>query len=257
VTLRLIDTHAHLNMPDFDADLGEVVSRASSSGVERILDIGTDVPSSRKALSLSRIHPSIHAAAGIHPHEASKASNADLDEIELLLREPKVVALGEIGLDYHYNHSPGDVQQSLFRKQIEIGIGAGKPLIIHVREAMPDALRILRETGLRPMKGVFHCFGGSLPDALSVLEMGFYISFTGVITFRNFSRKDVVSGVPLDRILLETDCPYMAPVPMRGKRNEPAMLVHTVKHLSEMLRIEEEELASRTSANAATLFGLD
>lgn len=255
--MRLIDTHAHLNMPEFDADRGEVVSRASLSGVERILDIGTDVPSSRKALALTQIHPSIYAAAGIHPHEASKASVADLDEIEFLLHESKVLALGEIGLDYHYNYSPRDVQQALFRKQIEIGLRAGKPMIIHVREAMQDALRILKETGPPRLKGVFHCFGGSLEDVPAVLEMGFYISFTGVITFRNFSRKDIVSAVPLNRILLETDSPYMTPVPMRGKRNEPSMLVHTAKHLSEILQIPEEELVSQTTANAVTLFGPD
>jgi TatD DNase family protein len=255
--LRLIDTHAHLNMPEFDADRGEVVSRASLSGVDRILDIGTDVPSSRKALALTQIHPSIFAAAGVHPHEASKASAADLDEIEFLLRDPKVLALGEIGLDYHYDYSPRDTQKALFRKQIEMGLRVGKPLIVHVREAMQDALRILKETGSTRLKGVFHCFGGSLPDVPPVLEMGFYISFTGVVTFRNFSRKDVVSAVPLNRILLETDSPYMTPVPVRGKRNEPSMLVHTVRRLSEVLHIPEEELASQTTANAKTLFGLD
>jgi TatD DNase family protein len=243
-------------MKEFDTDREDVVKRASLAGVEFILDIGTDIPSSQKAIHLSKIHSSIYAAAGVHPHEASKASDEDLRNIDSLLRDPKVLALGEIGLDYHYLFSPKDVQKSLFRRQIEIGAYVGKPLIIHVREAMDDALGILKETESSQFHGVFHCFGGSLEDVPLILEMGFYISFTGVVTFRNFTKIDVVTAVPLNRLLLETDAPYMTPVPLRGKRNEPFMLVHTAKRLAEMYNVPLEELATRSTANAKTLFGV-
>jgi len=254
--LQLIDTHCHLNMADFDDDREEVIDRASAAGVGFILDIGTDIASSRKATDLSKVHPSVFAAVGVHPHEASKISAPDLQTIESLLVDSKVVALGEIGLDYHYQFSPPDVQKSLFRKQIDIGIMRGKPLIIHVREAMPDALRILSETECPQFRGVFHCFAGSAEDVPLLLEMGFYLSFTGVVTFKNFSKQDVIASVPLNRLLLETDAPYMTPVPLRGKRNEPSMLIHTVKRLSEIYGVPPETLVSQTTANAKALFGL-
>jgi len=242
-------------MKEFDTDREEVVKRASSAGVEFILDVGTDAATSQKAVLISKTHPSIFAAAGIHPHEASKASDGDLRSIDSLLRDPKVLALGEIGLDYHYSFSPKDVQKSLFRKQIGIGVQAGKPLIIHVREAMNDALAILRETEHPGFRGVFHCFGGSREDVALILEMGFHISFTGVVTFRNFTKTDVVTAVPLNRLLLETDSPYMTPAPMRGKRNEPSLLVHVAKRLAEIMDVPVEELVSQSTANAKMLFG--
>lgn len=242
-------------MKEFDADREDVVKRASSAGVEFILDVGIDAQSSRKAVHLSRTHPPVYAAAGIHPHEASRAADGDLKSIDSMLRDPKVLALGEIGLDYHYLFSPKGTQQSLFQEQIEIGVHAGKPLIIHVREAMKDALRILRETEHPNFRGVFHCFGGSREDVPLVLEMGFHISFTGVVTFRNFSKIDIVTAVPLNRLLLETDAPYMTPAPLRGQRNEPSMLVHTAKRLAEMYGIPAEELVSQSTANARALFG--
>jgi len=254
--LQLIDTHCHLNMADFDDDRKDVIDRASAAGVEFILDIGTDIVSSRKATCLSKDNPSVFSAVGVHPHEASKVSESDLGAIESLLDDPKAVALGEIGLDYHYQFSPRDVQKSLFRKQIDIGILRGKPLIIHVREAMSDALRILRETECSQFRGVFHCFAGSAEDVPPLLEMGFYISFTGVVTFKNFSKHDAVASVPLNRLLLETDAPYMTPVPLRGKRNEPSMLIHTAKRLAETCGVPLETLVSQTTANAKALFGL-
>jgi TatD DNase family protein len=254
--LQLIDTHCHLNMAEFDGDRQEVIRRATAAGVEFILDIGTDVVSSRKAADSSKVHPSVFAAVGVHPHEASKISPLDLQTIGSLLDDPKAVALGEIGLDYHYQFSPPETQKSLFRNQIDIGMTRGKPLIIHVREAMSDAMQILKEAECSRFRGVFHCFAGSAEDVPLLLEMGFYFSFTGVVTFRNFGKQDVVTSVPLNRLLLETDAPYMTPVPLRGKRNEPAMLIHTARRLAEIYAVPVETLVSQTTANAKALFGL-
>jgi TatD DNase family protein len=253
----LVDTHAHLNMPEFDPDRESAISRATEADVGMIIDIGTDAASSRKAVALSTIRSSVYAAVGIHPHEASKASEADFRDAESLLKDPKAVAVGEIGLDYHYLFSPEDVQQRVFRRQIEIGLAVRKPLILHVREAMLDALRILEEMKSSEYRGVFHCYGGSIKDVPKILELGFHISFTGVVTFQNFKNRDAVDAVPSDRLLLETDSPYMTPVPLRGKRNEPAFLVHTARRLAEIRNVTLELLTDRTTSNAKALFGLE
>jgi TatD DNase family protein len=253
----LIDTHAHLNMADFDPDREAVVKRATEANVGAILDVGTDAASSRKAVTLSKTYSAVFAAAGVHPHEASKISDDDFRNIESLLAETKVVAVGEIGLDYHYRFSPEDVQQRVFRKQIEIGRMFHKPMIIHVREAMPDALRILEEMQSFEYRGVFHCYGGSKQDIPKILDMGFHVSFTGVVTFNNFKQQDMVAAVPLDRLLLETDSPYMTPVPFRGRRNEPAFIIYTAKRLAEIHRISPEWIVDQTTANAKSLFGLE
>jgi TatD DNase family protein len=252
----LVDTHAHLSGEEFEGDRDEVVRRALDAGVEAVIDVGTDVASSVKAGGFAERGSAVFASAGIHPHGASKASIADLEKIESLLESPKTVAAGEIGLDYHYSFSPHEVQQSLFRRQIEIGLRKNKPLIVHVREAMPDALIILRSLDAAPFRGVFHCYGGTLDEAAEVLELGFHISFTGVVTFRNYSGPDIVTAVPLDRLLLETDAPYMTPVPLRGRRNEPAFLGYTARRIAEMRGETVESLAAATTRNARTLFGL-
>jgi TatD DNase family protein len=245
-------------MEDFDGDRENVLQRARNAEVGAILDIGTDSATSEKAVAVAAAFSFVFAAAGVHPHEASKASETDFMQIESFLQDPKTVALGEIGLDYHTLFSPADIQQQIFRRQIELGKTVRKPLIIHVREAMPDALRILAEMregfGYR---GVFHCYGGSKQDIPKILEMGFHLSFTGVVTFQNFKNQDIVVSVPLDRLLLETDSPYMTPVPHRGKRNEPAFIVHTARRLAEMHNISPQILISQTTANAKALFGLE
>lgn len=252
-----VDTHAHLNLDLFDSDRDEVVQRAREAGVEMILDVGTDLKSSRRAVEDCERHDGVYAVVGIHPHDASRMKGkGDLSEIEKLLDHPKVVGVGEIGLDYHYDFSPREIQQEVFARQLRLAKGRGLPVVVHVRKAMQDGLKILGESGDPPWEGVFHCFGGTVEDVPKVLEMGFFISFTGVVTFRNFRNFDKIRGVPLERLLLETDAPYMAPVPHRGRRNEPCFLVHTARLLAEVYGVGEERLAEVTTANARILFDL-
>jgi TatD DNase family protein len=250
----LIDTHAHLNMDVFDKDRRAVIQRAEDADVKTVIDIGTDLDTSRKALELSQKHDSVYAAVGIHPHDSVKMNSDDLTELEKLLTQPRVIALGEIGLDYHYSFSPPDAQKRILKHQLYCAKELQIPLIIHVREAFQDIFNILDSSGIPPWRGVFHCFGGNRQDAREVLKRGFHISFTGVITFKNFTRRDLVRGVPLDRLLLETDAPYMTPVPHRGKRNEPAFLNHTAETLAEIYELDIKTLADITTANALRLF---
>jgi TatD DNase family protein len=253
----LADTHAHLNMKEFDPDRESVLERAADSGVEWILDVGTDLESSRKAVREAACLKTVFAAAGVHPHAALAVNPSVLSELETLLSSPKVKALGEIGLDYHYDFSPRSVQRDAFRAQLEMALSRRMPVIIHVREAMADALDILHAFSADGWEGVFHCFSGNSEDASRLIRMGFHISFTGVVTFPNFGKFDAVRQVPLNRLLLETDAPYMTPVPHRGKRNEPAFLTFTAAKLSEILGVEPNFLAAQTTRNALTLFRLE
>lgn len=253
----LVDTHAHLNMKEFDGDRDAVVHRASEAGVDLILDIGTDLESSQKAVGLSEKHQSIYASLGVHPHEAAKTKDFDWIELEKLLSHPKAKAVGEMGLDYHYHFSPEAVQKDIFSRQLILARTLNKPVVVHVREAMQDALEVIQRAGPPPWKGVFHCFGGREDDIPKVLDLGFHISFTGVLTFKNYSSFELLKRVPLNRLLVETDSPYMAPVPCRGKRNEPAWIVHTVRRVSEILNVPYEEVCSQTTRNAVRLFGLE
>lgn len=252
----LVDTHAHLSGKEFEGDRDAVVRRALEAGVETIIDVGTDLQSSVSTGGFAEKQPAVFASAGIHPHEASKASAGDLERIETLLDSPKTVAVGEIGLDYHYSFSPHDTQKTVFLRQIEIGLRKKKPLIVHVREAMPDALAVLRSMDAAPYRGVFHCYGGTLKEAEEVLGLGFHISFTGVVTFRNYAGLDIVRSVPAERLLLETDAPYMTPVPLRGRRNEPAFIRNTLLRIADMRGETAESVAASTTRNARTLFGL-
>ncbi len=253
----LIDTHAHLNLKSFDGDREEVVRRAKNAGVERIVDVGTDMETSRKVIQNSRQIDSVYAAVGIHPHDSVKAGEKDIAEIEKWLDDPKVVALGEIGLDYHYQYSPDEIQQEMFSMQLRLAQEKKMPVIVHMREAMQNGLKTIDRCGKAPWRGVFHCFGGTVEDVHNVVERGFFISFTGVVTFHNFKDIETVRAVPLDRLLLETDAPYMTPVPYRGRRNEPGFLVHTAKVLADIYEIDFEKLAEITTANARMLFGLE
>ncbi len=253
----LIDTHAHLNLSSFDDDREEVVHRARDAGVEIILDVGTDLETSRKAVQNCQQIEGVHAAAGIHPHDSVKAGMQDLDEIEKWLDNPKVVALGEIGLDYHYDFSPPEIQRDLFSRQLRLAQRKDIAVIIHMRESMEDGLVTIDRSGKSPWKGVFHCYGGTVEEVDLVLERGFYISFTGVVTFRNFKDIDKIRAVPLHKLLLETDAPYMAPVPHRGKRNEPGFLVDTARVLADIYGVDYETFTEATTANARMLFGLE
>ena len=251
----IIDTHAHLNMDEFENDLDDVVMRAAAADVGVILDVATDLKSSRKAVKNSKKYKEIYAAVGFHPHEAINVKEEEWVELEKLLMHPDVVAIGEIGLDYHYNFSPRDIQREVFLRQLKLANKRDLPVIIHIREAMMDGLSVLDGCGDLKRRGVFHCFGGDETDVRNVLELGFYISFTGVVTFKNYTNKNIVQIVPIDRILLETDAPFMAPVPMRGNRNEPGFIVHTAQKIAETMGVTYGTISEATTENAEALFG--
>jgi TatD DNase family protein len=219
----LIDTHAHLDNGRFTEDLDDVLKRAAENGISHILTIGCDLESSRKSVALARKHPEVYAAVGIHPHDAAEASDEAMDELRTLIeRESKVVAVGETGLDFYRDRCPRDVQRQAFRRQIALAREMKKPLIVHDREAHDEILQILRAEGAGETGGVLHCFSGDLAMAQACIELGFYISFPGTLTYpANEVLREVARTVSTDHVLLETDCPYLAPQPLRGRRNEP------------------------------------
>ncbi len=261
----LIDSHAHLDTPAFDADRAEVIARARAAGVELFLEIaGSDVAegSLTKGIALAEQHDFIYAAVGLHPHEASLYDEALEQQFLQLSAHPKVIGWGEIGLDYYYDHSPRDVQRRVFERQLELAIEAQKPVIIHTRDAEDDTIQILRESwfarGGGQFGGIIHCFTGTQTLADAALAMGFHISFSGVVTFKNAHElRAVAASVPLAQLLVETDCPYLAPVPYRGKRNEPAFVKETAAFLANLRGVSFEELASVTSTNFKRLFRLN
>ncbi len=259
-----IDSHAHLDVPNYDADRAEVIARARAAGVELMLEIaGSDIGkgSLEPGLRLANEHESIYAAIGLHPHEAS-LYNTQLEKTLLDCScHPKVIGWGEIGLDYHYDHSPRDVQQQVFQRQLELAIERRLPVIIHTREAEEDTIAILRqawaENGGADIGGIIHCFTSSQALADAALEMGFYISFSGVLTFKTAEElRNVARSVPMERLLIETDCPFLAPIPYRGKRNEPAFVIETAKKLAELKQTSVEEIGRVTSGNFRRLFSL-
>ncbi len=251
----LVDSHCHLDDAQFDADREAVIERARAAGVERLLAIGTGggPPDLEAGIRLAEAWPHISATVGVHPHDASKANSETFERLRDLLTHPKVVGAGEIGLDYHYDFSPRDVQREVFARQVELAAASGKPVIIHTREAWEDTMRVL---GPGPHRGIFHCFSGGPEEAAQALELGFYISFAGVVTFPKAVRiQEAARMVPPDRLLVETDAPYLAPVPRRGKRNEPAFVVETARRLSELRGESFERIAAVTTENFARLFG--
>ncbi len=253
--MRLIDTHSHLTDKRF-TDIEDVVERARLAGVERIINVGTDLDDSRMALKQASEYPSLLTAAGFHPHNAAKVTEKDLVAMEDLLRGD-IIALGEIGLDYYYDFAPRSKQQEVFRSQMEIAEKLALPVIIHNRESHQDVYDILHEFRGR-VGGVMHCYSGSAEMALRFIDLGYYISIAGPITFKN-ARKlpDVVQAVPQEYLLIETDCPYLAPVPYRGKRNEPAYVVEVARKIGEYLDLPLEEVAETTYLNAKRLFGFE
>ena len=252
----LIDSHAHLDMDEFQGDLGEVLGRALESGVSEIISIGIDFPSSAKALELAKKYDFIYSTVGYHPHNASEVDFKLLRDLADLALDPKVVAWGEIGLDFFRRHSPPKTQVKAFELQLELAGELGLPVIIHDREAHEQLYEILSEKS-GSLTGVIHCFSGDYALAGLFIDMGFYISIPGTVTYKKAAVvKDVAARIPLERLLVETDAPYLAPVPHRGKRNEPAFVKYTAQEIARLRGMDFEELARATSENARTLFKL-
>lgn len=257
------DSHAHLQDEAFGNDWHAVLERAAAAGIGRILLPASDIADSRRAIALARQDSRLCCSVGCHPHAAAAFDQAGISQLQQLITENRgnpVVAVGETGLDYHYDFSPRPVQQAVFRAQIDLAFDCGLPLIIHEREATADCLHILQEQAaagrLRPVPGVFHCFSGSPETAAILLAMGFYIGIDGPVTFRNARKTpEVIRMCPTDRLLLETDSPYLTPVPYRGQRNEPAFLPLIAEKVAEILQMSLAEIARITSENACRIFG--
>jgi TatD DNase family protein len=254
----LIDTHAHLDSPKFDDDREEMIARAREAGVDAIVNIGFNRETIPTTMALAEKYPFIYAAVGWHPTDAVDMKlEEDLAWIERLCAHPKVRAIGEIGLDYYWDTSPKDVQHVVFREQIRLARRLGKPIVIHNRDAHEDTVRLLREEKASEVGGVMHCFSGSWEIAKMCLDLNFYISFGGPVTFKNARvPKEVLKQVPLDRLLVETDAPYLAPHPHRGKRNESAYVRLAAEAAAEIKGLSLEEISEITSENARRLFGL-
>ena len=249
----LIDSHAHLEMKEFDPDRSGVIERARAAGVDGIITVGTNPDLSRKALSIARRYENIYSTVGIHPHDAADTDDSSLDALKKLAQDPKVVAYGEIGLDYFRNLSPRKKQIEMFARQLDLAGELNLPVIIHDREAHDQTLRMVKASGIR--SGVFHCFSGDWAMARQCIDLGFYISGPGVVTFdKSKVLQEVVRQVPIDWILLETDCPYLAPVPHRGRRNEPSFLVHTAQKVAEIKGFAWEDVAKTAAVNTRRLF---
>lgn len=285
----IVDSHCHIDGPQFDEDRDEVVARAWEAGVAAMLNVGTGDPHSddfRRAVRVAESYENVWASVGVHPHDAKLYDDrAEKHLLELARGSRKIVAWGEIGLDYYYDHSPRDVQREVFRRQIRLAKELELPIIVHSRDANDDTVEILKDEYSLPAKangleltanssvvkknsrkplalshkpGVMHCFGGTPEMALALMDVGFFISFAGNVTFKKAEElRETARVVPLDRLLVETDCPYLTPVPHRGKRNEPVMVVHTAQFLAELNGVEFDLLAKHTTENFSRLFGVD
>ncbi|RRN68246.1 TatD family deoxyribonuclease [Peribacillus simplex] len=254
----LFDTHVHVNAEQFNEDLDDVIERAKEAGVNNMVVVGFDQPTIIRAMELIETYDFMYAAIGWHPVDAIDMTEKDLQWIEELSNHPKVVAIGEMGLDYHWDKSPKDVQMEVFRKQIRLAKKVGLPIIIHNREATADIVNILKEEAASEVGGIMHCFSGSAETALECINMNFYISLGGPVTFKNAKKpKEVAAAVPLDRLLIETDCPYLAPHPYRGKRNEPSYVKLVAEQIAEIKQLTIEEVSQATTENAKKLFGIN
>ena len=252
----LVDSHCHLDFPDFAAELDEVVARARAAGIGRMVTICTRVRKHAQVLAVAEKFLEIYCSVGTHPHNAHEELDIDAKALIALTKNPKVVAIGEVGLDYHYDNSPRDAQAQGLRQHIAAARETGLPLVIHAREADADMARILEdETGKGTFPAVLHCFTGGRDLAFKAIELGHYVSFTGILTFKNSAAlRDIAAALPADRILVETDAPYLAPLPYRGKRNEPAYVVETAKILAQTRGVTADEIARQTTENFFRLF---
>ncbi len=254
----IIDSHAHVDARQFDADRDDVLARARAAGLALLVNVGCDVASSRRSVELAERHPDVLATVGIHPHEAARTGEDDWSAIEALAAHPRVVAVGECGLDRGpWNDAPLELQERLLRRHVGLSRRTGLPLVIHNRDTFPDLFRILEdETRLGgPLAGVMHCFSGGPDEARRCLDLGFHLSFSGVLTFKNADAlREAARIAPLDRVFVETDCPYLTPEPHRGRRNEPAYVVHTARRLADVLGVPHDALERATDANVRRLF---
>ena len=249
-----IDTHCHLADSKFSSDFDAILLRAHEAKVHRLIVIGAGdgMEGNSRAVALADQHAPIYAAVGMHPHDADKAPAGYLEELKKWTSHSKVVALGEMGLDFYYDHAPRDVQQKRFEEQIDLACDVDLPISVHTREAWQETVAVLKQ---KKVKGVFHCFGGGLKEMEEALDLGFYLSFSGIVTFKKAETLQAVAqAAPLDKMLIETDAPYLAPVPHRGKRNESAFVVHVAEKLAEIRGISVEEMAKITTENAERLF---
>ncbi len=259
----LIDSHCHIDGPQFDDDRDEIVSRAKAAGVAAMLNVGTGDPHSddfKKAVAVAEKYENVFASVGVHPHDAKLYDDQAEEHLTELTRSKKVIAWGEIGLDYYYDHSPRDVQREVFRRQIHVAKQLKLPVIVHSRDADEDTVQIISEefSGESGNVGIMHCFGGSPEMAKELMPLGFLISFAGNVTFKKAENlREAARVVPLDHLLVETDCPFLTPEPFRGKRNEPAFVAHTAKFLADLHGVPADELARRTTDNFLRFFRLD
>lgn len=251
-----IDTHAHLQISHFDADRAEVIQRALDAGVEKIIVVSTDVASSRQSIELAEKFSGLYAAVGIHPTDCAAATENDFVLIAELAQHPKAVAIGEIGMDFYWKPYSQETQQRALVAQLHLARELNKPVIIHNREASTAIMQILHAAGITSLSGVFHCFSEDADYAQQVLALGCHISFTGNLTYKKSTLPDVAARIPLERILLETDAPFMTPVPHRGERNEPGYVMHIAEKLAEIKKLSRAAVAQQTTANAVKLFKL-
>jgi len=255
----LIDSHAHIQGKEYAGEVEAVIARAREAGVGKIIAVGGagDMSSNTEAVALAKTFPDIYATVGMHPHDAKDVSADELKKLKEIAADPKVVAVGETGLDYYYDHSPRDVQRRVFAEFIHLARETGLPIVVHERDAANDAFELLRGEGEGRLRGVIHCFTGNYEAARAYLDLGFYISFTGIITFKNAEAlRDVVRNVPLERMLVETDSPYLTPVPHRGKRNEPAYVRYVGETIASVKGLSLKEVARGTTQNVRELFGI-
>lgn len=250
----LFDSHAHIDNQRFDSDRDEVLARSRENGVTGIINAGACMPSSAASIELAEKYPEVYAAVGVHPHDAEGVKDEDYEQLADWSRHPRVVAIGEIGLDYYYDYSPRAIQKEVFIRQIDVARQMQLPIIIHDRDAHGDVLEIVKKEA-QGVTGVFHCFSGSMEMARECLALGFYIAVGGSVTFKNAAKLPAVAAsVPLDRLLFETDCPYLTPQPYRGRRNEPAYVRIVAEYVAELRQMELPALAEATTANVKRLF---
>ncbi len=255
--MELVDTHAHLDFPRFDKDRKEVIKRAIDGGVKIIVNIGSSMTSSRNSVELSRRYNEIYSVVGIHPHNADSFNLNVSKKLKSLSENKKVVAIGEIGLDFHYDNSPREKQKQAFRAQLRLAKSLDLPVVIHTRDADEETLEILKEENADKIGGIMHCFASDKKMAREILDLGFYIAFGGLITFKNLNNlREVVKEVPINKILVETDAPYLTPDPYRGKRNEPLYVKYVAEKISEIKGLSKEEIAKKTTQNAKKVYNI-